>query len=83
MGSIVVPSDQGLKTNQKKCDGCDVTPFDAKLTKGDYFGEFNFGSTIVLVFEMPKDSNLELGVTNGQKVRVGQALIKEKAKGAC
>lgn len=78
VGSIVVPCDRALKTNQKKCNsGCEVTPFDEKLTKGDYFGEFNFGSTIVLVFEMPTDK-FELGVVNGQKVRVGQALIKEK-----
>ena len=76
VGSIVIPTDTGLKTNQKNCnDGCEVAPYDEKLSKGEYFGEFNFGSTIVLVFEMPSDQH-QLSVVNGQKVKVGQALIK-------
>ena len=75
VGSIVVPTDTGLKTNQKNCNGCEVAPYDEKLSKGEYFGEFNFGSTIVLVFEMPSDQH-QLSVVNGQKVKVGQALIK-------
>lgn len=81
VGSIVVPADAGLKTNQKNCkDSCEVAPFDEQLSKGQYFGEFNFGSTIVLVFEMPSDSH-ELSVVNGQKVKVGQPLIKSQWRG--
>jgi len=78
VGSIVIPSDEGLKTNQKKLNkGCEVTPFQISQSKGDYFGEFNFGSTVVLVFELPSDKLYELGVVNGQKVKVGQPLLKE------
>ena len=78
VGSIVIPCDEGLKTNQKKLNkGCEVTPFQKSQSKGDYFGEFNFGSTVVLVFELPSDKLYEIGVVNGQKVKVGQPLLKE------
>ena len=50
-------------------DGVDVK-------KGEYFGEFNLGSTIVLIFEAPEDFKFSLGA-EGSKVRVGQAITKE------
>ena len=51
-------------------DGVDVK-------KGEYFGEFNLGSTIVLIFEAPEDFKFNLG-REGCKVRVGQAITFEK-----
>ena len=51
-------------------DGVDVK-------KGEYFGEFNLGSTIVLIFEAPEDFKFNLG-GEGSKVRVGQAITLEK-----
>lgn len=42
------------------------------LKRGDNFGDFNFGSTIVLVFEAP--DNLEFNVKPGEVVRLGQSL---------
>ena len=47
------------------------------LKKGEYFGEFNLGSTIVLIFEAPEDFKFNIG-GEGSKVRVGQAITLEK-----
>merc|ERR1712113_887996 len=55
-------------------DGVDVK-------KGEYFGEFNLGSTIVLIFEAPEAFKFNLG-GEGSKVRVGQAITLEKEAGA-
>ncbi len=44
------------------------------LEKGDAFGEFNLGSTIVLIFEGPK--NMEFEVKAGQKIKYGQLISR-------
>uniref|UniRef100_A0A8C4NBW2 Phosphatidylserine decarboxylase proenzyme, mitochondrial n=1 Tax=Eptatretus burgeri TaxID=7764 RepID=A0A8C4NBW2_EPTBU len=43
-----------------------------ELKKGEDLGEFNLGSTIVVIFEAPKDFTFSLD--RGQKVRFGEAL---------
>lgn len=42
------------------------------LKKGDPFGEFRMGSTIVLLFEAPV--NFCFNVTPGQRVQMGQSI---------
>lgn len=42
------------------------------LQKGESVGEFNLGSTIVLLFEAPKDFSFNL--QPGQRIRVGEGL---------
>ena len=44
------------------------------FTKGQAFGEFNLGSTMVLVFEGPE--NMESSVKCGQKIKYGELLVK-------
>ena len=49
------------------------------MKKGEYFGEFNLGSTIVLIFEAPENFQFSLG-GEGSKVKVGEAItIMEQA----
>ena len=43
-----------------------------QLTKGELFGEFNLGSTIVLLFEAP--DTFEFAVRPGQRVKYGQGI---------
>lgn len=43
-----------------------------KVKRGDSFGEFNLGSTIVLIFEAPK--NFDFNVEQNDKVLFGSQL---------
>ena len=42
--------------------------------KGDAFGHFNFGSTIVLLFEAPKDEAKTFPRKISEKIKVGEAI---------
>jgi phosphatidylserine decarboxylase len=43
-----------------------------EMCKGQPFGEFRLGSTIVLLFEAPKDCKFKL--VNGQRILVGEGI---------
>ncbi|XP_015518533.1 phosphatidylserine decarboxylase proenzyme, mitochondrial [Neodiprion pinetum] len=76
VGSIKVYCDLALATNAKKWPkekryddaslGC------TNISKGQMFGEFRMGSTIVLLFEAPPDFHFSLQC--GQTIKVGQPL---------
>lgn len=88
VGSISVYCDQELTTNtprwslrghrdrvlsdpgQVSSPGSDC--WGVSVSRGQMFGEFNMGSTIVLLFEAP--SGFETRVACGSRVRVGEAL---------
>ncbi|XP_023287546.1 phosphatidylserine decarboxylase proenzyme, mitochondrial isoform X2 [Orussus abietinus] len=75
VGSIRVYSDEALTTNTrkwKKGKHSDDLYLDYKVGKGELFGEFRMGSTVVLLFEAPKD--FQFCVKPGQSIKVGQAL---------
>ena len=42
--------------------------------KGDPFGHFNFGSTIVLLFEAPKEDKNPFTLNVNDKLKVGEAI---------
>ena len=42
------------------------------MNRGELFGEFNLGSTIVLIFEAPK--NFEFNISQSEKVFYGNQL---------
>ena len=76
VGSIVADFDPELKTNQsgkKKAEYEHEVEYEKPISfkKGDDFGYFNFGSTMVVIFEAPSDLDLRPSET----VKMGQPLL--------
>lgn len=76
VGSVKIYFDKSLETNHHKKKsptkddkflGTGIT-----LNKGDPFGEFRMGSTIVLVFEAPP--NYHFSLIPGQRIKMGESL---------
>lgn len=82
VGSVQIYIDKKLKTNQwvglevgtHPCKDYDelALPKDTFLSKGELLGQFNMGSTIVLIFEAPP--GFKFNLQPGQVVRMGQRL---------
>ncbi|XP_035904101.1 phosphatidylserine decarboxylase proenzyme, mitochondrial isoform X1 [Anopheles stephensi] len=82
VGSVEIFMDEKLKTNKwvglacgshkkKEYDELEM-PDDKYLDKGELVGQFRMGSTIVLIFEAPKEFKFNL--FPGQRVKVGERL---------
>ena len=77
VGCIRVGCDPELNTNcqgKDEAGSCKEASISAKSSKGEYFGEFNLGSTIVLVFEAP--DKLDTSIVSGMKIKMGEEIFK-------
>ncbi|XP_076163042.1 phosphatidylserine decarboxylase [Ptiloglossa arizonensis] len=78
VGSIKVYCDKDLQTNTIKWPEMkhwkDANLGCARISKGELFGEFRMGSTVVLLFEGPKDFKFCIKI--GQTIKMGQALTE-------
>ena len=74
VGCVKVPCDPHLHTNAKDKNSWrkKVSTLSKVFQRGEYFGEFNLGSTIVLVFEAPK--TFTFIVNEGDSVKMGQCI---------
>ncbi|KAL2100351.1 hypothetical protein ACEWY4_004745 [Coilia grayii] len=81
VGSIRIYFDKELRTNLPRYSKGSFNDFSyvsnnnqegISMRKGEHLGEFNLGSTIVLLFEAPKDFTFNL--RPGQKIRYGEPL---------
>ena len=56
----------------REVDGVGTVDSGVTVEKGQMVGDFNFGSTIVLVFEAPR--NFTFSLKSGERVKYGQGL---------
>ena len=83
VGCIRIDCDPELCTNSQtkqtgtpgECQQKSLGGF--KCEKGSFFGQFNLGSTIVLVFEAPEGSSVPL-MASGQQIKYGEAIYDLK-----
>ena len=76
VGSIVVHFDTELHTNRKDKNSTEkIYKSPLKFEKGEEFGYFNFGSTVVLIFEGPK--NMKFETREMRKIRMGESIHED------
>lgn len=76
VGSIVMSKDPTIRTNRGSSGAPDIRVYKEplKFEKGEEFGHFKFGSTIVLLFEAPRSFNFARHQENPFQIRMGEAL---------
>eukprot|EP00092_Neocalanus_flemingeri_P004752 GFUD01005117.1.p1 GENE.GFUD01005117.1~~GFUD01005117.1.p1 ORF type:complete len:447 (+),score=147.56 GFUD01005117.1:211-1551(+) len=77
VGSVKVGLDPDLTTNTRRWEvdtfHQQVWEDGVEVKKGEYFGEFNLGSTVVLIFEAPENFKFNFGV-EGEVVKMGRSI---------
>lgn len=82
VGSVQIYIDEQLKTNRwlgikpgkdkyKNYDELKLTK-EIQLNKGELLGQFNMGSTVVMIFEAP--TNFKFNLKTGQTIQLGEPI---------
>lgn len=78
VGSMRIYFDPELRTNRTQmllsaAAHYEEKPMNQAVAKGNPFGEFNLGSTIVLIFEAPKSMRFQ--IEQSMKIKYGQLIV--------
>jgi phosphatidylserine decarboxylase len=71
-------ADSEKRCPNRTCTYDRIFPSGIHVQRGEEIAKFKLGSTVVLIFEAPEDLNLQFAVKSGQKVRMGQTLLKQQ-----
>lgn len=87
VGSIKVAYDESIATNSDQPQSVEhrIYPSPASLAKGAELGRFEFGSTVILLFE-PGQIEWSISLDKGEKVQMGQeiaCLVRLEEEASC
>lgn len=80
VGSMTLAFDKNVRTNRLSKSKRHIYPVPIEIQKGDEFGTFHMGSTVIVIYSKEFRKKFESQFSISRKVKVGQALTAELDK---